>query len=472
MVSDSSWLRDLGLAWLVARAILLSLLGILLLIAFIVFRRWSRGCYFNRLSRRTMALRGQWPDILSGKIPGSAWRLNRFDCRIVEDILLDSIEISGEEELPRLLACLRQSGLLDFRIREARSADGWQRRSALLALGRTRAPEAVPALVEALESPAAETVVAAVRGLGRIASPQAAVSLLDLYVSEQLHVPEHTLKNALLNCCRRSPAVLVPYLNSATGKARELIARVLGELANPSLGEDLLTLAADPLPEVRASAARALAKVQPEVSFPVLSILALDAEWFVRLRAVIALSTIEHRGKIYVLLRALCDLNRHVRQRAAWALARLQHGKEEILEKVVATRDNYALQAFLSELERDDSLDKALEGLGKVVNRAAAGSDVENVAAAVRKHFAAPGAVAAAMNEDLVESGAAPPRDYALQYYLPGLEQRGSLDAALSGRGNTVARVPGATTVEDTAAAVKKYFAGLDKAADRPEEPR
>jgi HEAT repeat protein len=470
MGSDSSWLRELGLAWLVARAIIFSLLGILLLVGFIVARRWYRGRYFSRLNRRTVALREQWPEILIGKIPGSAWRLNAFDCRIVEDILLDNIEVCEEDQLPMLLACLRNSGLVDFRIREARSSEGWQRRSALLALGRTRAPEAVPALVEALDSPSAETVVAAVRGLGRIASPQAAAPLLDLYVAGELHVSEHTLKNALLNCCRKTPSVLVPYLNLANGKARELIARVLGELANKTLGEDLLTLAADPLPEVRASAARALAKVPPEVSFPVLSILALDTEWFVRLRAVIALSTIEHHGKTYVLLRALCDLNRHVRQRAAWALARLQHGKEEILEKVVATRDNYALQAFLSELERGDSLDAALEGLGKIVNRASGGADVESVAAAVRKHFAAPGSVAASMNEDFAEDDAAEQGEYTKQYFLPGLERRGALDASLGGRGNGVARVPGANAVEEAAEVVTKYFDRLKKATEKEGE--
>ncbi len=395
MGSDSSWL-DLGLAWLVARAILFSLLGILLLVGFIVFRRWYRGRYFARLNRRTVALREQWPEILSGKIPGSAWRLNVLDCKIVEDILLDNIEVSDKDQLPAFLACLRNSGLLDLRIREARSSEGRQRRSVLLALGRTRAPEAIPALVEALESPSEETRVAAVRALGRISSSQAALPLLDLFMSEELKVPELTLKNALLNCCRGSPEILIPYLNHATGRTRELIARVLGELADPSLGEELLILAADPLPEVRASAARALAKVEPEVSFPVLSTLAVDTEWFVRLRAVIALSSLDHTGKVYVLLRALCDLNRHVRQRAAWTLARMHQGKLEILEKVVATQDNYALQAFLSELERHGSLDAALEGLGKVADRAPGAGDVESVAAVVRDHFAVPGKVVGA----------------------------------------------------------------------------
>jgi HEAT repeat protein len=389
MGSDSSWLRDLGLAWLLAKAILFLVLGIFLLVSFIVFRRWYRGRYFARLSRRTVALREQWPDILSGKVPGSAWRLNVLDCQIVEDILLDNIEVCDRGQLAPFLACLRNSGLLDLRIREARSSHGWKKRLVLLALGRTRAPEAVPALVEALESTSEETRVAAVRGLGRISSFHAALPLLDRIIAQELHVPEHSLKNALLSCCRESPEVLVPYLDQASGPARQLIVRVLGELATSSLGEELLILAADPLPEVRASAARALAKVQPEISFPVLSTLAVDAEWFVRLRAVIALSALAHSGKVYVLLRALCDQNRHVRQRAAWTLARM-HQEEEILKKVVATGDNYALQAFLSELERCGFLDAVLQGLGKVIERVPGASDVENVAALVREHFAAP----------------------------------------------------------------------------------
>jgi hypothetical protein len=59
-------------------------------------------------------------------------------------------------------------------------------------------------------------------------------------------------------------------------------------------------------------------------------------------------------------------------------------------------QDNYALQAFLSELERCGSLDAALDGLGNIVDRISGAADVENVAAAVREHFAARGKVAAA----------------------------------------------------------------------------
>jgi HEAT repeat protein len=91
--------------------------------------------------------------------------------------------------------------------------------------------------------------------------------------------------------------------------------------------------------------------------------LANDPEWFVRLRAVVALGEIENLGKIRTLLQALCDTSRYVRQRAAWALARMEPQLEQILEDVVATNDEYALQAFISELERSGAIDKVVSAM-------------------------------------------------------------------------------------------------------------
>jgi hypothetical protein len=205
-----------------------------------------------------------------------------------------------------------------------------------------------------------ETRIAAVRGLGRTARVEAAIPILDRIVSGQLDAPERSLKNALVNCCRAHPEVLFNYVEHTNGPVRELLARVLGELASPDLGEDLLVLASDPLPEVRASAARALGNTNTSYTLPALHSLASDPEWFVRLRAVVALGQIENIGKIKILLRALCDANRHVRLRAAWALAQMGPQLEQILEDVVATQDEYALQAFISELERSGAIQKII----------------------------------------------------------------------------------------------------------------
>jgi HEAT repeat protein len=362
---SKSWIELGPIAGLVLRAILLSLQGIFLLILFIVVRRWYRGRYFKRLNQRTFVLRSQWDAIVSGRIPASSWRLKPLDCELVEAILLDSIEVAGPEQLPALLGCLRSSGLLDMRIYEARTTSGWKRRTALVALGRTRAPEAVPALAEALDSESLENRIAAIRGLGRTGLIEAAIPILDRLVWGELKVPEHTLKNALANTCRSSPRVLANYLHQSSGKTRELIARILGEIASPELESELLSLATDPLAEVRASAARALAHARPPMALPALNVLAHDPEWFVRLRAVVALGSLDCRGRIKPLLHALCDSNRYVRQRSAWVLARMQPESHEILQQVVDSQDSYALQAFISELERSGEIEHVIEALDR-----------------------------------------------------------------------------------------------------------
>jgi HEAT repeat protein len=350
--------EQFGPAGFVLRAILASLLGIVLLVDFIALRRWYRARYFRKRNQRSMVLRAQWNDIVSGAIPPATWRFDAIDCEIVESILLDNIEMSTTETLPPLLHCLRSSGLLDMRIYEARNARGWKRRTALLALGRTRALEAIPALAAGLDSGRAETRIVAVRALGRTAIVEAAIPILERLLDGQLDAPERSLKNSLANCCRDRPEVLISYLEQAQGPTREMLARVLAEVASPDLGEELLVLAADPLPEVRASAARALGKTNTTYTLPALHTLILDGEWFVRLRAVVALGQVNNVAKTRIVLRALCDANRHVRQRAAWVLVQMEPHLEEILEDVIATNDNYALQAFISELERSGDFEK------------------------------------------------------------------------------------------------------------------
>jgi HEAT repeat protein len=352
-------------AGLIVEAILLSVAGIVMLIAFIATRRWYRGRYFQRLNERAFALCSRWNDMLTGKIPASTWRLQPLDCGIVESMLLDRLDLAAlPEELPPLLNCLRTSGLLDMRIRQARAERGWKRRDALITLGRTRAPEAIPALAEALDAPEEETRIAAVRGLGHTELTEAAIPVIEHLLWGSQPIPEHVIKNALVNCCHDSPGILLRYLKQSTGRPRELLARVLGELATPELGEDLILLATDSDSEVRASAARAMGNSEPAFALPVLSVMVTDSEWFVRLRAVVALASINHSGRIRPLVRALCDSNRYVRLRAAWALAQLGSNLENIFVQVVETQDNYALQAFVCELERSgaiESLTKALE---------------------------------------------------------------------------------------------------------------
>jgi HEAT repeat protein len=350
------FIERLGPAGIVVQAIIASVVGMALLLAFILGRRGWKARIFRRRDRRTLAIRQKWEDIVSGKTPYEQWRFDAVDREIVETILLDELEIAQAEEAARLLRCLRASGLLDVRIYEARQYTGWRRRKALVALGRMRAPEVIPALSQALEDHHAETRMAAVRGLGRLGLPEAAIPILDKVVQGELNVPPTPLQNALLGCCRWRPGILVPYLRKARDDARGILARVLGEIATGDLGEDLLLLANDPLPDVRAAAARALGEARPEIALSALGALAADAEWFVRLRAVVSLGQMRHVRTIPVLIDLLCDKNRYVRLRSAMALARLEDQLPEIFALVQQKNDRYALQSLVSELQRSGAI--------------------------------------------------------------------------------------------------------------------
>lgn len=355
-VFDQIW--RLSPAGLVLGAIILAVIADALLLAFILLRRTYRKRYFARRDARVFELRKDWNALISGKISFESWRNKPFDRRIIETMVLDAFESAGAEESARLLQFLRASGLIEKRIFEARNLVGWRRMRALVALGRTRALEGIPALSEALRENDLETRLAALRGLGRTASPQAGEEILIWLGEKGLVVPALPLQSALIQCCAERPQLLLPYLQSATGALRETLGRVLGEVATPSLGMDLLQFVADDLDELRAAAARALAHSDSGVSYAVLADLTRDPTWFVRLRAIVSLGKLSGRSAIPPLLRGLTDSNRLVRLRAAEGLVEIDGEAVPIFQQVVASRDRYALHAYLTALENANLLAK------------------------------------------------------------------------------------------------------------------
>lgn len=356
----------------VTEAIVFALAGILAPIGYILMRRALRRRYFQYRDRRTFELRQQWAAILGGSVPAEHWRFDRMDRKIVEAILLDRLEMASTEEAAELKEFLRRSGLLDMRIWEARRLRGWRRHAALVSLGRMRAPESLPALAEALEDADPDVRLAALRGLGHAGLPEAAEQILERVVHDALRVPAKPLQNALLGCCRSCPGTLLRYVRRADDHARPLLARVLAEVATPELDEDLLLLASDPLAEVRASAARALGEAKPPLALTALASLASDEAWFVRLRAVVAMGELPDPRTIPVLIGTLCDLNRYVRLRSAAALARLEDHLPGIIEQAIRTRDRYALEALVSELERSGRMLRLVKDLLDPKQRTAA----------------------------------------------------------------------------------------------------
>ena len=341
----------LGPAAFVLKAIVAAIAADALFLGFILIRRFYRKRYFAKRDARVFELRKNWDRMISGQIPYESWRLKPFDRRIVETIALDALEAAGAEESARLLKFLRKSGLIEKRIYEARKLTGWRRMRALVALGQTRAPEGIPALAEGLRDRDLEIRLAALRGLGRTACPQAAEEILAWVGEKGLCVPALPLQSALIQSCAERPKLLIPYVQRAEGPLREVLGRVLGEVATPSLTMDLLQFVGDDLDELRAASARAMSHSEHGLALDVLNELVGDSVWFVRLRAIISLGTLCEARGIPDLIRGLKDSHRLVRLRAAEALVMLKTQMVPIFQQVIATQDRYGLQAYLTALE-------------------------------------------------------------------------------------------------------------------------
>jgi len=341
----------LGPAAFVFKAIIAAIAADGLLLAFIFIRRTYRKRFFARRDKRVFELRQQWDALISGRMSYDRWRKKAFDRRIVEAMALDAFEAAGPAESARLLKFMRVSGLIEKRIFEAQHLRGWRRMRALVALGRTRAPEGVPALAEALRDRHLEIRLAALRGLGRTACPQAAEEILAWVGESGLTVPALPLQSALIQCCAERPQLLLPFVKQAEGPLREIMGRVLGEVATPALGLELLQFVGDEHEELRAAAARAMSHTNTGMAFDALSELAEDRTWFVRLRAIIGIGSLADPRAIPTLLKGLTDSNRLVRLRAAEALVQFRAVMVPVFQQVIQLADRYGLHAYLTAIE-------------------------------------------------------------------------------------------------------------------------
>jgi hypothetical protein len=322
----------------------------LLPVIFAVRRAWR---YFaeQRYDTVSFKMHGQWRSILRGEIPNAEWQNNSLKCEILESIVIREIGAVTDKDRAGLQTFLRESGLLNRCIMRVLNANGWEKRRAMQDLGSMRLSEGIEPLVEMLDDWQLDTRITAVKALGLLGTPKAAEAIVEMHMVGGLKVPAATVVDTLMHCYKDDPNALLPYLRRSLGHTRELLARVASELTTPQMADEILVLAEDANPEVRACAARALAALPLPLAVPILSALIRDDLWFVRLRATAALNQILHPRAIPILLEAVRDPNRLVRIRAAEALAKFEHETVDILQNIVDSRDQYALHAMISALE-------------------------------------------------------------------------------------------------------------------------
>jgi HEAT repeat protein len=370
----TSFSQQMNTAFLLTVILVAVAAGIVLLLLFLLAGHAWRHFRVRRFDALSIKIHGQWREIVKGEIPAQEWRKDSLQCEIVQSIVIHEISAAPDKDRAGLQEFLRKSGLLDRCIDRVYGGHGWSRRRAMLALGAMRMPEAILPLSEAMDDWQLDTRMAAVQALGRTGLAAAAESILETYMVGGLKVPTDPVANALVRCYKDQPEAVLPYLRRSLGESRELLARVASELATPGMADEMILLAEDPRPEVRACAARALAIAPLPVAIPALANLARDDTWFVRLRTVSALNQIPHPRSIPILLEAVRDSNRLVRMRAAAALAKFEHETVEILQSIVDSRDRYALHAMISALELGGGFEKVMAQLADPMLRDEAAS--------------------------------------------------------------------------------------------------
>jgi HEAT repeat protein len=370
----TSFSQQMNTAFLLTVILVAVAAGIVLLLLFLLAGHAWRHFRVRRFDALSIKIHGQWREIVKGEIPAQEWRKDSLQCEIVQSIVIQEISAAPDKDRAGLQEFLRKSGLLDRCIDRVYGGHGWSRRRAMLALGAMRMPEAILPLSEAMDDWQLDTRMAAVQALGRTGLAAAAEPILETYMVGGLKVPTDPVANALVRCYKDQPEAVLPYLRRSLGESRELLARVASELATPGMADEMILLAEDPRPEVRACAARALAIAPLPVAIPALANLARDDTWFVRLRAVSALNQIPHPRSIPILLEAVRDSNRLVRMRAAAALAKFEHETVEILQSIVDSRDRYALHAMISALELGGGFEKVMVQLADPMLRDEAAS--------------------------------------------------------------------------------------------------
>ena len=350
-------------SFLWTEAVLATLSGVAMLVAYLVGRRAVRQYRIRRYDELAFELHNQWREIVRGGVPTGTWRTDPTQCEIVQSIVVQEIGAATDKDRVGLQEFLRATGLIDLCIKKVNGGHGWTRRRAMLALGAMRVPEAISPLSDALDDWQLDTRMAAVRSLGRTGLAEAAEPIIETFMVGGLKVPLDPLTNALVRCFIDHPAAVLPFLRRSQGESRELLARVASELATAEMANEMIVLAEDPWPEVRAAAAKALAVAPLPLAIPSLGQLARDEVWFVRLRAAIALSEIRHPRTIPILLEAVRDSNRLVRMRAASTLARFEQDRVGILQSIVDSSDRYALHAMISALELGGGFEQTLKEL-------------------------------------------------------------------------------------------------------------
>jgi cyclophilin family peptidyl-prolyl cis-trans isomerase/HEAT repeat protein len=217
------------------------------------------------------------------------------------------------------------------------------------ALQRLGDPRAVPALLSLVNTPGRYTAAFAVRGIATTKATQAAATVRGIV--EQRRANPAVLMQAIRAVAAIADKPAIPALvklvadRTLDQNLRIEAVTALGTLAETEHADLLIELIADPLPAVRGTALRTLARVEPDVFIATLAGLEPDKDWTVRVAEAAALGTLPGDRSLPRLAVLLQDPDQRV---VPAAIAGLAASRPPGVEKMLLDRlgaDDFAVRA-------------------------------------------------------------------------------------------------------------------------------
>jgi hypothetical protein len=305
---------------LAAGVLVLALAGVLLVLILIADRGRQRARE-QRLHEIADRLRPAAIDLVDDPDAAEAPTLTGTEARVFAELLAHYSRLLRGEAEDRIGTYFEASGAVQSLRRRLRSRRVRPRVQAAFELGDMASDQAIPDLLHALDDPSVDVRAAAARSLGRLGATAAVEPLVDASVVQR--IPRSVTGAALLEIGAPAVPYLLKLLDHPDPRFRGYAIDLVGLLGSAADADALPIRLRDPSSDVRATAAAALGRLGAGSGRDALIVLLEDRVPFVRAAAASALGQIGGRSATAALLEVARHDEFDPASEAARALARI-----------------------------------------------------------------------------------------------------------------------------------------------------
>lgn len=283
-----------------------------------------RRVMLSREERRRAAVEEDLRDVALALVDGdhvALPELHRREAEIFARMLARySRQLAGEPR-EHIARYFETGGHITHQARLLKSRRAWKRAAAAATLGDMASPEAIPALLDALDDPERDVRAAATRSLALLGAAVAVEPIVEALAGGR--VQRAVGGWALMQIGAPALTRLRGLLHQDDAGVRATAAELIGLVGEPSDSSELIGLLRDPSAEVRAKSAHALGRLGAAEAAAMLRGALGDRIFFVRAAAARALGQLADRPSIPALVHQAQTDRFEAAQAAARALAEL-----------------------------------------------------------------------------------------------------------------------------------------------------